>query len=74
MGTIPLDDKSKAEAVERVLDYVRHRLSTSEAARLWIIKGSLPGYDEKTPIDLISEDREECIYDVLPAIEAGVHA
>lgn len=74
MGNVPLDDRSKAEAVERVLAFVRHRFATGEIARLWITSGSLPGYGQSHPIDLISEGREECIYEVIRAIEAGVHA
>lgn len=74
MGTVLLSERDKIAAVDRVVAFVRHRFMSIEAARLWITTGHVPGYGQATPLDLISEGREEQIYEVVRAVEAGVHA
>lgn len=74
MGTVQLSEKETIAAVDRVIAFLGHRFTSVEAARLWITTGHVPGYGQATPLDLISEGREERIYDVVRAIESGVHA
>lgn len=42
-------------------------------AKQWATSFPLPGYGGRTAIDLILTDRGEGVFDVLDAIEAGVH-
>ena len=74
MPAVPLSEEDKIAAVNRVIAFVEHRFESTEAANLWVTSGHMPGYGQATPLDLISEGREDWIYEAVRAIEAGVYA
>lgn len=74
MAAFPLSEEDKIAAVNRVIAFVKHRFGSNGAARLRITSGHMPGYGQATPLDLISQGREEWIYEAVRAMEAGVYA
>jgi hypothetical protein len=58
----------------KVLDRVRFRFSTPEAAETWFENGRVPGYGDKTPLQMVAAGHAARLIEAINAIEAGVHA
>lgn len=57
-----------------VIDRVRGRFETPEQAEAWFDNGSVPGFAEDTPRELVSQGHADWVIHAIDAIEAGVHA
>lgn len=69
-----LTKEEKQSAITRVLKVLRHRFSTTEDARHWMESGKVPGYGDRSAMDLIAEGHADWVCEVIEALDAGVHS